>query len=574
MATTAAQQITLDNALVAPEKRVKIGKCNMRIDPEKTQKEPTYLVVLDTLALTTCYPAFLITAEIPYSERFSRYVLDFRIKNLMNLPLKKKLSPSSRNLATLEKVKNITAVGMYYKKNIDFVALLWEDFAFQIDNRDAKKQEKMYYPIFTKAIIHHFLSKDKSISMRNKMFMHTAQDDCILVMTTPKIRDSPAYQTYLAFATGAATPKSKRIYKKPASPSKKRTLVTVEEEEPEPAKKSIPSKKPAAKRQSAGGIELLSDAAILEEAQLKKALKRSKRETNIHQACGSSEGADFKSEVPDEPKGKLIDTSEGSGLKPGVPDVSKGDSSKSEYESWGDSGDEANVQDDEDVQDSDYEPQHVDDERTNSENQETNNDEEETEDEFVHTPLNYVPTDDETNDESNDVTEEEYERINEELYGNVNISLTDVEPADKEKDDEEMTIDGHVNINQVGAVISMMDINVQHEIPRTSSLLTIPVSVIPEHTVINPSKTVTTASATIISSLLSSLFPSLQQLTPIPTPTTTEATTSTTAIPDSETLTALHQRIADFEKDVKELKDVDNSRKFISTIQSEVPKAV
>ncbi|GKD45807.1 hypothetical protein Tco_1270452, partial [Tanacetum coccineum] len=31
-------------------------------------------------------------------------------------------------------------------------------------------------------------------------------------------------------------------------------------------------------------------------------------------------------------------------------------------------------------------------------------------------------------------------------------------------------------------VVSMLDINVQHEVPRTSPLLTIPVSVIPEHT--------------------------------------------------------------------------------------------
>ncbi|GJR50630.1 hypothetical protein Tco_1401151 [Tanacetum coccineum] len=64
MTTTFAQQVALDNDLVPLEKRVKIGKCNMRIDLEKTQKEPTYQVVLDALALTTCYPAFLITADV------------------------------------------------------------------------------------------------------------------------------------------------------------------------------------------------------------------------------------------------------------------------------------------------------------------------------------------------------------------------------------------------------------------------------------------------------------------------------------------------------------------------------
>ncbi|GKF49243.1 hypothetical protein Tco_0142494, partial [Tanacetum coccineum] len=33
-----------------------------------------------------------------------------------------------------------------YQKNIDYVELLWEDFTYQIDNKDFKKQEKMYYP--------------------------------------------------------------------------------------------------------------------------------------------------------------------------------------------------------------------------------------------------------------------------------------------------------------------------------------------------------------------------------------------------------------------------------------------
>ncbi|GKB79450.1 hypothetical protein Tco_0946345, partial [Tanacetum coccineum] len=123
-------------------------------------------------------------------------------------------------------------------------------------------------------------------------------------------------------------------------------------------------------------------------------------------------------------------------------------------------------------------------------------------------------------------------------------------------------------------VVSMLDINVQHEVPHTSPLLTIPVFVIPEHIVFNPSKTVIIASATTISSLLSSLFPSLKQSTPIPTPTTTEATTSTNVVLYSETLIALHQRIIELEKDVKELKDVDNSTKVILTIKFEVLNVV
>ncbi|GJV52889.1 hypothetical protein Tco_1448630 [Tanacetum coccineum] len=65
MTTTVTQQIALDNALVPLENRVEIGKCNLRIDSAKTQKEPTYQVFFDTLALTTCYPVFLNTTDVP-----------------------------------------------------------------------------------------------------------------------------------------------------------------------------------------------------------------------------------------------------------------------------------------------------------------------------------------------------------------------------------------------------------------------------------------------------------------------------------------------------------------------------
>ncbi|GKA68462.1 hypothetical protein Tco_0768379 [Tanacetum coccineum] len=48
-------------------------------------------------------------------------------------------------------------------------------------------------------------------------------------MTNRKILNSTSYKTYLAFDTGAATPKKVRKFKKPTSPSKKKTLVAVEE---------------------------------------------------------------------------------------------------------------------------------------------------------------------------------------------------------------------------------------------------------------------------------------------------------------------------------------------------------
>ncbi|GKD41590.1 hypothetical protein Tco_1261797, partial [Tanacetum coccineum] len=112
--------------------------------------------------------------------------------------------------------------GMYYKKNVDYVELLWEDFTYHIDNKAYKKQEKMYYPRFTKVIIHYFLTKDKTISWRYKIGMHTSRDDYLIntlrfvsanevsqiyrarlpkSMTSPEMRETKAYNTFIVYAT-------------------------------------------------------------------------------------------------------------------------------------------------------------------------------------------------------------------------------------------------------------------------------------------------------------------------------------------------------------------------------------
>ncbi|GKB73128.1 zf-CCHC domain-containing protein [Tanacetum coccineum] len=368
----------------------------MRIDPEITPKEPTYQVVLDTLALTTCYPAFLITASVPviYMQQLPNQEFDV-------LPFEEEILSFIKDLGHTGNIKKITdvVVDHMHQPWRAFAAIINKclNFAFQIDNRDFKKQEKMYYPKFIKTIINHFISKDKSILMRNRLFMHTAQDDFILgnlrfvskdedtqvyralipeVMTNPMIRDSAAYQTYFAFATVEATPKPKRIYKNTVSPIIK-TVTKYPKETPSkkktvPAKKYISSNKPLRKQSTSvemkdtpgvsvwktkapvttdksKGIEFLSEATLLEYAQMKKALKKSKQDTNIHQASGSSEGADFELEVPNKPKGKSTNTSKGTGVKPGVPDVSKVDSSDSENEAWGDSGDDEESEESKDL---------------------------------------------------------------------------------------------------------------------------------------------------------------------------------------------------------------------------------
>ncbi|GJZ75411.1 hypothetical protein Tco_0639876 [Tanacetum coccineum] len=76
MSSITAQQTKLDHELVPKENILDIEKCNGRIPRGLTPREPTFQVVLDAIALTPCYPAFLITADVPkvYMHQFCNSV--------------------------------------------------------------------------------------------------------------------------------------------------------------------------------------------------------------------------------------------------------------------------------------------------------------------------------------------------------------------------------------------------------------------------------------------------------------------------------------------------------------------
>ncbi|GJX19234.1 retrovirus-related pol polyprotein from transposon TNT 1-94 [Tanacetum coccineum] len=57
-----------------------IGACNMRIDPLKKKKEPTYQLTLDILRLYSCYNAFLKTADFEVDAEFFHEVLQITPK--------------------------------------------------------------------------------------------------------------------------------------------------------------------------------------------------------------------------------------------------------------------------------------------------------------------------------------------------------------------------------------------------------------------------------------------------------------------------------------------------------------
>nr|GEU81278.1 reverse transcriptase domain-containing protein [Tanacetum cinerariifolium] len=135
--------------------------------------------------------------------------------------------------------------GIYHRKNVDFVYLLWEDVVYQVEHKDAKKSNEMYYPRFTKVIIHYFMTKDPSIPKRNKENWHYVRDDQMFTMiklvsrhqntkqfgvmfpvelTNEDIRNFEAYKEYYAIPSGATPPKTKASFRKTKNSSK--TIIT------------------------------------------------------------------------------------------------------------------------------------------------------------------------------------------------------------------------------------------------------------------------------------------------------------------------------------------------------------
>ncbi|GKE08675.1 hypothetical protein Tco_1412226, partial [Tanacetum coccineum] len=151
MEISKVDQIALDDALVAPANRLKIGKFNLRLSSDVTSKEATLQVVYDVLKLTPFYKAFQVSASTKHSK--SRLILRLSQAQIL--------------------------WGMYNNKKVDYAYLLWEDFIYQIENTNTKKGNAMYYPCFTKLIVNFVMAKDPSIPRRNKerFLQRLNQDD-------------------------------------------------------------------------------------------------------------------------------------------------------------------------------------------------------------------------------------------------------------------------------------------------------------------------------------------------------------------------------------------------------------
>ncbi|GJZ79451.1 hypothetical protein Tco_0644288 [Tanacetum coccineum] len=643
MNPVATQQVALDNSLVAPEKRLKIEKCNARIAFSKLQREETYQVTLDALRLSPCYPAFLITAKVPeiYMHQFwtpIKYVLEFSTKTLLHHLQKKNWLHSFRNLAILASVIRYlqfilikcTSLGEYLLQSSIGAFLGKQHDLIDSGNHEIKSCE----------------------------YGSLIPDD----MINQDIKDSKAYKTYYDFAIGKVPPRKARRYKKVASPSRKlslikeaepvkkakrvqrltRSLLTaansrccpqerhmwvciskkgkhllvrkfkkiaspsrklslVKEAKPvkkakrvkRPAKKSattptvgvvikdtpgvsISKKKAPAKGDRVKGIELLSDAALLEAAQ-----------------------------VPNEFEDKTTGTYEGTSTKPGVPNVPSYESDI-DNELWGDSENESD-----DVNDDDNDNDNAKDDDNGNEDDDGNDahDSERTnsDDDDENPSFTLKDYDEEEHDEeykSDDEYENVYEEEDDDLYKDVdmrslrvehekeregNAEMTDADQnVSQEKSYEQVIEDAHVTLTSsqkteslrqsssvssdfaskflildnvppvVDEVASMMNVKNHQEESSTQapSLFIVPETVILE---------ISTAHATTAPPTISMITPLPQLMTPSPAPTTVLTTSSIPALPDFSSLFGFNQRVSTLETELSQIKQADHSTQLLES---------
>ncbi|GKB62709.1 hypothetical protein Tco_0918895 [Tanacetum coccineum] len=563
MSSITIQQAKLDLELVPNEKRLEIGKCNGRLNPGKIQREPTFQVILDM--------PLVLRGNSPGGEDFDALLTDEEtVSFLRDLGHTREINSLNDVTTGLDKLRLSKAQilwGMYHQKSVDYVELLWEDFIYQIDNKAYKKQEKMYYPRFTKVIIHYFLTQDKTVSWRNKIGMHTSRDDYLIntprfisakevtqiygvvlpeSLTSPEMKKTKAYKTYLGFAIGATPYKKARKFKKPVSPQ----LTTVPVSSEEPTGKSKRVKRPAKKstKAPARGVVIRETPEMPSQKSLR----------DFHKTHPSGSGTVSKT-APSATKIKHSVTNEGTGVKAGFPDVTEEESSESEAESWENDEDDNNNEQDSSGEDSDQEND-SDDDKTQSDNEneldseheidenksgseshqkenekDIGDDEQEVKEEFVKTL-------------SNDFDDEDEEKITDKAKEeDTNAEITNVQQGNEHPEISQVIEDAHVTLSTVprktevpvtssshssdlaskflifleihhtdAEIISPMDVHVHHEVPsqQTPTLLTVPVSVITESSPI--------FNTVILQSLPSFTLPP-QQSTSIPPPTT-EAT--------------------------------------------------
>nr|GEV12949.1 hypothetical protein [Tanacetum cinerariifolium] len=458
--TTIDQQVVMDEALVPHAQRLRIGKSIFRLLSDIKSKESTLQLVYDVLRICPFFKAFLVTVDVPkiYMQEFwatatvHHHAIRFKMdnkKHIVNLEsfrdmllicprpwrsfatiINKCLTGKSSGYDSLRLSQAQILWGLYHKRNIDYAYLMWKDFVYQVEHKNSKKSNEMYYLRFTKVIIHHFMSKDPSIPRRNKFGALLP-----IELTNEEIRNSNPYKEYYKVATGVTPPKPKACVWKTRSSSD--TTVTPPTAAAGPRLTTSTKGKQVAKATKAKSISSLSEVAMTEAQLLKLATKRSLQQTHISQASVSGDDNEGKDDGGDEEDdgddGKERDGDD--------------DDDDDDEDNDGEEGDDDDDDDQEVIKDDDKEDEKDDEEEGGDDVQEY------TEEEY----------DEETrNEESFDPISKTLENSNDEGDGEEDLRLNVGREEGHVKEEEEDELYKDVNINQGRGIQATLEVEDSH----------------------------------------------------------------------------------------------------------------
>ncbi|GJU11419.1 hypothetical protein Tco_1133815 [Tanacetum coccineum] len=411
--------------------------------------------------------------------------------------------------------------------------------------------------------------------------------------------ESEAFKTYRAYATGEKAPKSKAIKKKtdfesspkikPSQASKGKRIKT-----------SAKGDKPATTKSK--GLTILSEVALSEAEQMKLATKRSLKEFHISHTCGSGDGVDILSKVPDAQQQTRSGTNEGAGDKPEVLDVPEY-RSESEEESWTfnqgedeEEDEEHDSDDDNDDNDNKDDDQENDSQRTESDDEgddfvhpnlstyiaddqekqkeeekadDDDDDDDVTSDQKVSTPPDYELIEEDKNQEDDDTMGEDQEdEENRELYGDLNLNLDrqDAEMTDGQTNQE--TEEAHMTLTTEPPIVQQQSSSV------SSDLVAKFINPSPDtgiDSILNPNAAVFVipSSATIIPQTPIPIIQPQQQTHDSTTTTTIIPTTTMPEIPNFASLFGFERRVSSLESDLSELANSLRLRALLEAYNSD-----
>ncbi|GKD57254.1 hypothetical protein Tco_1290641 [Tanacetum coccineum] len=615
MSSITAQQTKLDLELVPKENRFDIGKCNGRIPRGFSPREPTFQVTLDAIALTPCYPAFLITADVPEvymhqfwnsvykHDDFYRFKIDKKKRFKLTLEVFRDIFqicprvqdqdfdalPTEED--TVSFLRDLGHTGDITSLNdvvVDQMHQPWRTFAALINRSLSGKTSGLDKLCLSKAQI----IWEKTLSWRNKIGMHTSKDDYLIntlrfvsrkeasqiygavlpeCFTSPEMKGSKAYKTYLGYATGVVPPKIARKFKK-ASPTKKDSdLVPVDEE---PVTKGKRTKRYVKKSSTKPATGIVIREPLVE--------TKSKGKEKRKGGCCSCSGT-IAEKPPSVEKITHTVTSEGAGDQPGVPDVTEDDFTESESESWGndedDSNNEQEASDEGSGQENESEEQESDSEK-DEESDDDNQEEEEVDQENESKDDEIESDEDKGIDDTTDQFDDDVDaRLEEPIQTGkkvvqgegADVEMIDAQQGNENLDttQEQVVEDAHVTISTVTKKIEVPATSSSRssdlaskflklsDIPHTDVEIVSPFDILVLHEVPN---TQTTTLFPIPVYVITTIPQSLQTFTPPPivsTPTPpliTEATNPPITLPDFASILKFNERIIALEKEVTKLK--------------------